>query len=210
MLLLATGLVDELPKIENFQQFYGVSAHNCPFCDRWEHRGEPIAVVGCDKDAADLALELRLWSKEIVLCTNGENVCDRAALQLLEKDGVEAMKQRVARLEGADRQLEWIVFEDGSRSARRAFFFSSGQYQRSVLAKKLGCEFCAEDGCVQCGEDASTCVPGVFVAGNASRGPRLVIAAAVEGAEAGFVINSALIDEEAAGGVVKSGAGDEG
>lgn len=209
MLLLATGLVDKLPKLENFPQFYGVSAHNCPFCDGWEHRGERIAVVGCDKDAADLALELRLWSKEIVLCTNGTDVCDRAALQLLEKNGVEVIKKSIARLEGTGSQLEWIVFEDGIREARRALFFSPGQYQRSELAKKLGCEFCAEDGCVQCGEDASTGVPGVFVAGNASRGLQLVIAAAAEGAEAGFAINSALLDEEAASGAVKSGAGDE-
>ena len=34
-LLLATGLVDELPQIENFRQFYGSTVHNCPYCDGW-------------------------------------------------------------------------------------------------------------------------------------------------------------------------------
>ena len=33
MLLLATGLVDELPQIENLQHFYGSTVHNCPYCD---------------------------------------------------------------------------------------------------------------------------------------------------------------------------------
>jgi thioredoxin reductase len=38
MLLIATGLVDELPQIENFRQFYGSTVHNCPYCDGWECR----------------------------------------------------------------------------------------------------------------------------------------------------------------------------
>ena len=73
----------------------------------------------------------------------------------------------------------------------------------------LGCEFCEIDGCVQCGEDAATCVPGLFVAGNASRGLQLVIAAAAEGTHAGFAINAALLDADASAGQVRSGAGDE-
>ena len=209
MLLLATGLVDELPKIENFRRFYGVSAHNCPHCDGWEHRGQPIAVVGGCKDAADLALELRLWTKDIILCTNGAPTCDRAALDLLERNEVKVIQTPIARLDGTGAQLERIIFQDGSENKRGALFFSPGQYQRSPLAEMLGCEFCPEDGCVQCDDDASTCVAGVFIAGNASRGLQLVIAAAAEGMQAGFAINSALLEADAEQGAVKSGAGDE-
>jgi len=209
MLLLATGLVDELPQLENFRQFYGVSAHNCPYCDGWEHRGQPIAVVGSGKDAADLALELRLWTKDIILCTHGAPTFGRASLDLLARNEVEVIQTPIVRLEGTDAQLERILFQDGSENARRALFFSPGQYQRSPLAEMLGCEFCPEDGCVQCSEDASTCVPGVFVAGNASRGLQLVIAVAAEGMQAGFAINSALLEADAEQGTVKSGAGDE-
>ena len=71
MLLLATGLVDELPQIENFRQFYGSTVHNCPYCDGWECRGQPIAVTGGNQESVDLAIELLLWSKDLVLCTNG-------------------------------------------------------------------------------------------------------------------------------------------
>ena len=209
MLLIATGLVDELPPIENFRRFYGVSAHNCPHCDGWEHRGEPIAVVGSNKDSADLALELRLWSKDVVLCTNGQAIADQKARSLLEKNGVEVIQAPIARLDGTGAQLERVVFQDGSESARRALFFSPGQHQRSPLAEMLGCEFSAESGCVQCGEDASTNIPGVFVAGNASRGVQLIIAAAAEGMRAGFAINDALLEADAKQSAVRSGAGDE-
>ena len=201
-LLLASGVVDELPQIEGFRQFYGVSAHTCPFCDGWEHRDQPLAVVGCDKDAADLALELLLWSKDMVLCTNGETSCDRTMLDRLEQNGVRIVEQPVAALEGTGNKLERICFRDGSEIPCGALFFSPGQHQHSHLAEMLGCEFCEVDGCVQCGENAATSVPGVYAAGNASRGVQLVIAAAAEGMQAAFAINSALLEADAARGKV--------
>ena len=72
------------------------------------------------------------------------------------------------------------------------------------LAEQLGCEFCEKDGYIQCGEDAATCVPGVYAAGNASRGVQLVIAAAAEGMQAAFAINTALIDADAETGALKN------
>src|ERR1044071_7432283 len=130
-LLLASGVVDELPQIEGFGQFYGVSAHTCPFCDGWEHRDQALAVVGCDKDAADLALELLLWSKDTVLCTGGKTNCDRAVLDRLKHNGVRLIDVPIARLEGSGDKLERIRFRDGLEIPCDALFFSPPQHQRS-------------------------------------------------------------------------------
>ena len=202
MLLLATGLVDELPKVEGFRQFYGVTAHNCPYCDGWEHRDQPLAVLGCDGCAAELALELLLWSKDVVLCSNGAPECNREVLNQLKRNGVRIIDKPIKRLEGTGDKLERIRFEDGSESARTAIFFSPGQHQRSLLAEQLGCEFCDTDGCIQCSQEAVTNVPGVYAAGNATRGVQLVIAAAAEGMQAAFAINTALLEADAERGKV--------
>ena len=197
MLLLATGLVDELPQIENFRQFYGSTVHNCPYCDGWECRGQPIAVTGCNQESLDLAIELLLWSKDLVLCTNGALTVDRKAVETAKRLGIRFIETPIALLEGAGDTLEGIRFIDGSFLPRSALFFSPGQYQRSPLAEQLGCEFC-EGNNIQCGEDTATNIPGVYAAGNASRGVQLVIAAAAEGMQAAFAINSALLDADAA------------
>lgn len=202
MLLLATGLVDELPRIEGLLQFYGVTAHSCPYCDGWEHRDQALAVVGCSKDSADLALELLLWSKDVLLCTNGAPECGREVLEPMQRNGVRIVETPIKRLEGIGDRLERIRFEDGSEIARAAIFFSPGQHQRSPLAEQLGCEFCEADGCIQCGKNAATNVPGVYAAGNATRGVQLVIAAAAEGMEAAFAINTALLEADAKQGDV--------
>jgi thioredoxin reductase len=45
-LLVATGVVDELPRIEGLEPLFGHSVHVCPYCDGWEHRNALIAVYG--------------------------------------------------------------------------------------------------------------------------------------------------------------------
>ena len=70
-LLLATGVLDELPVIPGFEAFYGRSAHHCPYCDGWEWRDQPLAVYGRGEQGKGMALELTGWSRDLVLCTDG-------------------------------------------------------------------------------------------------------------------------------------------
>jgi thioredoxin reductase len=74
-------------------------------------------------------------------------------------------------------------------------FFNTGQDQHCDLAASLGCDF-TDRGAVRTGDYEMTNVPGLFVAGDASRAVQLVIVAAAEGAEAAFAINKALIKDD--------------
>ncbi len=208
-LLIATGLIDKLPEIENFREFYGKTAHSCPYCDGWEVRGQPLAVVGATGDAADLAIELLLWSTDIVLCTNARaRDYDEKTARTLDRLGVKVDTRAIARLEGVDGELERIRFSDKTDLPRKALFFSPGQFQRSPLAERLGCDFCSADGCIDCGEDTVTSVPGVYAAGNCSKGVQLVVAAVAEGMQAAFAINNALLEADAASGTLRHAAAD--
>jgi thioredoxin reductase len=204
MLLIASGLVDELPKIENLGQFYGQTVHSCPYCDGWEVRGQALAVAGGDQCAAELAIELLLWSKDVVLCANGPLECDKKTRRSLERLDLRVIETKIARLEGVGGELEGVRFTDGSFLPRNALFFSPGQHQRSPFAEQLGLDICREDNCIQCGDDTTTTnVPGVYAAGNCSRGIQLVINAVAEGMQAAFAINNALLEEDTDSGALK-------
>jgi thioredoxin reductase len=204
MLLLATGVIDQLPDIPGLRERYGKSVHVCPYCDGWENRGQPLAVLGGDTDAAGMAIELLLWSPDVILCANGSLRCDATCADQIRKGGIRVIETPVAALEGEGTQLSAVCFTDGSRLNRTALFFSPSQCQRSPLAERLGCEFCEADGCIQCAEDASTNIPGLYAAGNASRGVQLVIAAAAEGTLAAVAINNALLEADASRGCIAS------
>ena len=196
-LLLATGVVDELPAVEGLEALYGTSVHHCPYCDGWEWRDQPIAVYGSAEEGKALALGLTVWSNDLVLCTGGPSGLTEEDLEQLAHEGIEVREEPVARLEGRDGLLERVVFETGESLPRRALFICSGQHQRSALARKLGCRFTPK-GAVDTGTCEATDVPGLYVAGDASKEAQFVIVAAAEGAEAGMAINKALLKDDLA------------
>jgi thioredoxin reductase len=204
-LLLATGVVDEMPDIEGLSDLYGKSVHHCPYCDGWEWRDQTLAVYGSGEQGYAMVLGLTVWSDDLVLCTDGPARLSKEQEEHLARAGVEVREARVVRLEGRAGLLERIVFAQGEPLTRRALFVCSGQHQRSVLAARLGCRFNAK-GAVDTGTCESTNVPGLYVAGDASKEAQFVIVAAAEGAEAGMAINQALLKEELA----RTGTGRQG
>lgn len=195
--LLATGVVDELPKVEGINQLYGFSVHSCPFCHGWECRGQRIAVLGETDEAAQLAQELTVWSDAVVLCTQGRTQYDAGILAELHARQVAFEERVVVALEqNEERKLSGLRFADGGIFSCDAVFVYPSQRQHSHLAFSLGCKVSEEDGCLECGDDCQTCVPGVFAAGNASKGIQLVVMAAAEGTRAAVAINDILLDAD--------------
>ncbi|HWN17426.1 MAG TPA: NAD(P)/FAD-dependent oxidoreductase [Gemmatimonadales bacterium] len=196
-LLLATGVVDELPDIEGFRELYGKSVHHCPYCDAWEWRDQPLAVYGRAEAGTALALGLTVWSDDVVLCTDGPSGLSEDEEEHLDQAGIQVREDPVVRLEGRDGLLERVIFAEGDWLARRALFFCGGQHQRSPLAEQLGARLNAK-GTVDTGSCEVTNVPGLYVAGDASKDVQFVVVAAAEGSEAGVAINKALLKEDLA------------
>jgi len=194
-LLLATGVVDRLPEIAGLADFYGTCVFHCPYCDGWEMRDQPLAVYGNGENGCGLALELSFWSGELVLCTDGPSKLSKEDRERLGNRKIKVREEKMVRLEGNNGQLERIVFETGEPLLVRGMFFSTGHEQGSGLAKELGCKFTSE-GCVDTGEYEITSVPGVYVAGDASRLAQFVIVAASEGTKAALAINKELMKED--------------
>jgi thioredoxin reductase len=194
-LLLATGVRDQLPRLEGLADFYGTSVHHCPYCDGYEWRDRPLAAYGHGKAGLGLALALKTWSDDVVICSDGHALSRQRFAPLIKQFGLKIHLRPIARLEGIRGRLQRIVFDDGTSVEREAMFFNTGQRQKSDLAQKLGCEFDRKGGVVV-DRRARTCVPGLFLAGDAMKEVQFVICAAAEGAVAAVAINRELQEEE--------------
>ena len=192
-LLIATGVRDNLPEIPGFRELYGLSVFHCPYCDGWEVRDQPLAIYGRGDRGLGLSLEMTGWSRDLVLCTDGPSEIAADDLARLDRNGIGVREDRITRLEGTAR-LERIVFASGASLDRHAIFFTTGQTQQSALATGLGCAM-NDKGTVLTRKYEATHLPGLYVAGDASRAVQWVIVAASEGAEAAFDINTALLKE---------------
>jgi len=166
-LLLATGVIDDLPAIPGFDECCGRSIFHCPYCDGWEWRDRPLAAFGRGADAAGLALGLKTWSDDVVVLTHGGRLA-RQVRERLERNGVSVRTEPLARVAHADGALTRLVFASGEPLTRDALFFSTGQHPQSSLAISLGCAL-NRRGTVKTGALCDTNVPRLFVAGDASR-----------------------------------------
>lgn len=195
-ILMATGLRDTFPPLEGAERLWGKGVWTCPYCDGWELRDKPVAVYGAGSGIVGFALELRLWTADLVLLTHGDPKLDAKELAVLERAGIRVIADPVERLEG-DEALERVRFRTGETLAREALFFLADAHQRSPLVEKLGCEL-TERGTAETSSYERSNVPGVYVAGDASRRVQFAIVAAAEGAMAAFAINTELLHEERA------------
>jgi len=194
-LLLATGVIDRLPQIDGLKEFYGHSVFHCPYCDGWEVRDSRIAIYGKGKNGYGLTLELTLWSRNLTLVTDGPAELSPDEINRLDQHGIKVYDTPIRRLIGSQGMLEEIEFTNGETLRCDAMFFSTGNDQHCKLAESLGCKF-TDDGAVDTGDYEMTNVPGVYVAGDASRLVQLAIVAAAEGAKAAFAINQELLKQD--------------
>jgi thioredoxin reductase len=194
-LLIATGMMDILPPIGGFEQFFGRTVFQCPYCDGWEMRGKALAVYGRRQRGFEMARALTAWTDDIVLCTDGRANFTNAQRRQLVRNDIRLIETRIDALEGSRGRLRYVCFRDGERIARDGMFFDTPSRAQSTLAESLGCRY-GRHGGVLCGQYEATSVPGVFVAGNIIRDVQLSIVAAAEGARAAFGINRALTRED--------------
>ena len=193
-IIVATGVVDELPAIPGIEALFGKSVHVCPYCDGWEHRNAPVAVYGRGDKGTNFAMLLRQWTDDLVLCTDG-NPLSAEQKDRLRRRGVEVREQAIESLMEKNGCLEAIRFKGGEALPRRALFFTTDQHPRSPLLEGLGCAY-DEKGGLACDGDGKTNIPGVYVAGDVSRDVQLAIIAAAEGARAALAVNRYLLDQD--------------
>jgi thioredoxin reductase len=194
-LLLATGVVDDLPPIAGLSERWGNSVLPCPYCDGWELRGQRLGVLGRGPDALALTRSLTCWTQHVTLFTNGPTDLTDDEEHSLMCNGVQLAREPVRALTGPGTSLTYVELEGAPPIPCEGLFVSAGQRQKSPLVTALGCTVNAS-GRVITGEHESTNIPGLYVAGDASGNVELAIVAAAEGAEAAFAINRSLVRED--------------
>ncbi|MDD5462658.1 MAG: NAD(P)/FAD-dependent oxidoreductase [Methylococcales bacterium] len=196
-LLLATGLIDEVPAIKGFDELYGKSVFLCPYCDAWDVAGKQLAIYGKGERAMEMARALTAWSKNLILFTDGDSELSDENKHQLKRNSIELHEENIEQLVGEKGILKAVVLKNGRRIEREALFFDTPSYQRSDLAIKLGCEFKNERAVnTNKYEYEATNIPGLYAAGNNTGDILFAVIAAAEGARAAFGINKSLTQED--------------
>jgi thioredoxin reductase len=193
--LLASGIVDEVPELPGIDELYGISVHHCLYCDGFEYAGKSVAAYGKGDKGAELGIMMKHWMGDIVVCSDGAEVSADVAKKL-EQHGIPLRAEPVRALRGESGILSSIEFENGADRSCTGLFFSTGCHQGSDLPQRLGCRRDEKGGVITDALTEETTVPGVYVAGDVSRDVLLVAVAIAEGAKAAVAINKAFLKRD--------------
>ncbi|EFM11341.1 FAD-dependent pyridine nucleotide-disulfide oxidoreductase [Paenibacillus curdlanolyticus YK9] len=194
--VFATGMKERLPDWPGLADVYGCSVFPCPYCDGWEMRNEPLALLGGGESLLSHIQLIHNWTKDLVVCSDGPAALKAEEREQLAVHGIALIEQPIAALEAIDGQLTQIVFADGRRVARRGgFMVDTGAYQASDLPRQLGITM-DKSGLYRTKGHGQTRIKGLYIIGDAKHGFTGIAGAAGEGYEAGVAINRALVNAD--------------
>ncbi|ROS75425.1 thioredoxin reductase [Cellulomonas sp. PhB143] len=200
-LLLATGLVDELPDVPGLAQHWGHDVLHCPYCHGWEVRGRRIGVLGAGPASVHQTLLFRQLSDDVTLFLDGMDDPEPETWEQLAALGVRVVDGRVEQVgsagegDGAGLSVR-LAAED---FAVDALVVAPRFVVRGELYGRLGGQLTEHPmgRMIPTDPTGRTDVPGVWAAGNARDLSAMVVVSAGEGLMAGAGLNADLVAEDA-------------
>ena len=202
-ILLCTGMVDELPRLEGLGSLWGKSVFICPYCHAWEVQNQRYAYLATSLERLDFALLLRGWTSDVVVLTDGRLTVPDDVRAGLSAGGVRVDDRPIARLVSSSDglQMERIEFTDGSSLERDILFLHPPQHQIEIVTT-LGLALDAA-GYVQVDPlTRETSMPGIYAAGDLLGPMQGALIAAASGTLTAGVLNHALTVELATEGLL--------
>lgn len=188
-LVLATGVVDELPPVEGLAERWGRTVFHCPYCHGYELNEGAIGVLASSPLSMHHALMLPDWGPTTFLL-NGAFEPDEEQTRALAARGVAVETVPVARITDA----MTVELVDGRRLPLAGLFTATRTRMASPLAEQLGCEFeQGPAGPYLRRTMMETTVRGAFACGDAAMPFANVAIAVGDGAMTGAATHRSLI-----------------
>ncbi|NUL48547.1 NAD(P)/FAD-dependent oxidoreductase [Cellulosimicrobium funkei] len=204
-LLIATGLIDELPPIPGLAEHWGRSVIHCPYCHGWEVRDRSILVLGTSANSVHQALLFSQLSADVRFLADtahGPGLNAEQARQLAAR-GVEVITGEAASVESesgvepesADARLAGVRLVGGELLPAEVIVVAPRFLARTEAFEGLGVPTEENPMGRFIPVDASgwTGVPGVWAAGNVADLSAQVGAAAAAGTLAAARLNAELV-----------------
>ncbi len=193
LVLVASGLVEELPALPTIRAYYGTALHSCIECDGFEKSNKPLALIGETTDVFDRALLVTQFSRNLTVFTNGADTILPAEQEVLESMGVVVERGVLEDVVGEKADMVGVRMADG-RVIEAVGGFVRPRWNASVDYLGSLAPSRNEWGLLEVGPTGETNVPGVYAAGDVTPpGPEQLMIACGDGVRVSNKMNMALI-----------------
>lgn len=196
-LILATGVVDDVPAILGLRERWGRTVFPCPYCDGYELDRGKLGVLAAGPVAAHYASIVAEWSRpgDTTLFLHDGSAPEPAELADLAARGIRVERDRVLEATDAPSGIELAV-HGGRRYELAAVFAAPWTQLPGGFADQLGCEVeVGPTGAIYKTDPRSkeTTVAGVFACGDIALAQTSVSFAIADGARAGIGAHQSLV-----------------
>ena len=199
-LLVATGLVDELPDVSGLQEHWGAGLVHCPYCHGWEVRDRAIGVIASGPMSVHQTLMFRQWSSDITFFTHTQPSPNAEDAEKFVARGIDVVEGELASVQSSDGRITGVRLRDGESVARDVLAVGARMVARAGFLDALGLrpvEHPSGTGeHIPADPTGRTEVPGVWVAGNVTDLAAQVGDAAAAGAAVARQINAELVADD--------------
>lgn len=187
--LIAPGLIEQLPAIKNIEHYYGQSVFYCPWCDGWEMKNKKLAVINQDESVMHIVTLLSNWTNKLEVFTDGRNSLIEENKKVLEDKNIPYHLEKIDEMSGENGQLRGIRTANGKTvEVEGAFTYVHWNTNYEFLSG-LDIER-GENNRFVLSQFGETSLKGLYVAGEAKDnfGSQLITAAADGGEVARFMM----------------------
>lgn len=193
-LIVATGIIDEVPNIKGFQESWGISLIHCPYCHGYEYKGKKTGIIANGDKAVHIASLVKNLTENVTIMTRGKANFTSEQLEKLKNNQIDIIETEISELIHENGYAKSLVFDDGKEINFEAVYGAFPFKQHSEIPKDLGCEF-TEMGHIKTDMFQKTNVTGLFVCGDNSSMMRSVSNAVMTGNVAGAMVNMELVTD---------------
>ena len=203
VVIVATGLVDDLSAIPGVAQRWGSRVLHCPYCHGWEVQDQRFGVVMTSPMSMHQALLVRQWTDRVVAFTAGAGELGGDALRQLQARGITVVGSPVLAVDGDDTAPLAVHTADGGITEVDVIFTGGVLRPREHAVAHL--ELARTDtpvgSVIAADAMGATSDPRVWLAGNIANPMATVTVAMAAGSTAGAAVNASLVMAETAAAV---------
>ncbi|TDX83158.1 NAD(P)/FAD-dependent oxidoreductase [Epilithonimonas xixisoli] len=193
-IIIATGIVDEIPNIKGFKESWGISLIHCPYCHGYEFQNKKTGIIANGERGFHIASLVNNLTTDITIFTRGKADFTEEQFQKLEKNNIKIIETEIEELKHQNGNVESLILSDGKVLNFEAVYGAFPFKQHSDIPESLGCEM-TEMGHIKIDQFQKTNVAGLLACGDNSSPMRSVASAVYTGNLAGAMVNAELVND---------------
>ncbi|TYS18697.1 NAD(P)/FAD-dependent oxidoreductase [Rossellomorea vietnamensis] len=197
-LLLATGIMDNIPKIKNLLPCLGLSVYVCPDCDGYEVKNKKVVILGSGEAGAEMAQTIHYWTDEITYINHESKEVTDETRRKLEERNIRIVEGNLSEaiVEG-DSDFKGVRLKNGVEiTGEKGFIAFGGNKVHTELARELGVEILDNKHINADARSKETNVEDVWAAGDIVAHSEQVSTAMGDGSIAAIWIHKKLLLEK--------------